>query len=260
MLRPTLLLSLLVASSFACGPNVEPREATTPSEATSPTEIEPQPHAQPASASVSASASASAPEPPEAERKLPEACVEGPTCEMPAEFGERLCAGSQPEVALHLFAPKTPWKRLYLRRSFKAWHVGGRGELRELRAGEEVIVVSVPKTSGTGMQIGGQAFEVLRWDGTCVSLMEDEISTKRPSNAVPANIPWKDLETSYRATFKEEKAIELAQSVQQRLCESPNVDKEPGKSKCELARRHLSLTIAQSVGKGKALPPLSYVP
>ena len=173
-------------------------------------------------------------------------------------FAERLCSGTYPEVALHLFAPKTPWKRAYLQRAFKAWHVGGRGELRDLRAGEEVLIVK--RGTGAGQELGGQAFDVLRWDGTCVSLMEDEISFRRPSSAVPANIPFKKLEPSFQSAFAEEKQIELLRADQVRLCDAPAAEKEPGKSKCELSRRQLSLAIAQSVGKGKTLPPVPAIP
>ncbi|NUP08913.1 MAG: hypothetical protein HOW73_22930 [Polyangiaceae bacterium] len=252
MRRATLPLLWLGLQVLACGSTVD--RDTTPAGSHEPTA------ASIATPTPTATATVEAKAEPEAERKLPEACEPGDMCSMPAEFGQRLCGGTHPEVALHLFAPKTPWKRAYLKRAFKAWHVGGRGELRELRAAEEVIVVTVAKPSATGMQIGGQAFDVLRWDGTCVSLMEDEITFQRPSNAVPANIALEELEPPYRTSFTEEKAIELARSAKKRTCEAAGADQEPGKSKCELARRHLSLTIAQSVGKGRALPPLTYVP
>ena len=75
---------------------------------------------------------------------LPSACVDGGSmCTVPVDFAERLCRGLYPEVALHLFGPKTPWKRAFLLRSFKAWHVGSRSDLRELRTGEEVIILSL---------------------------------------------------------------------------------------------------------------------
>lgn len=191
-------------------------------------------------------------------RSLPMQCVEGEgaVCTLPADFGERLCAGAYPEVAIHLFAPKTPWKRVYLQKSFQAWHVGGRGEMRELRAGEEVLVVK----TGRGDLTGGQAFDVLRWDGTCVSLMEDEISFRKPASAVPANIPWKRLEPEFQSAFAEEKHIENLRASQAKLCDGAAVDKEPKRSKCELARRQLSQAIAQAVAKGKSLPPLRAVP
>ncbi|MBK6519931.1 MAG: hypothetical protein IPM79_33925 [Polyangiaceae bacterium] len=246
MLRSTVALGVLAIVHLGCGG----------------TSSAPPP--KPAAALVEA-APVTAPEPvaaptPEEARSLPDACVDGPMCTFPSEFAERLCSSAHPEVALHLFAPKTPWKRAYLQRSFQAWHVGGRGELRELRSGEEVIIVSAPKGQSGGMQIGGQGFDVLRWDGTCVSLMEDELSFRKPPAAVPANIPFKKLDRSFQTAFSQEKQIEMLRASEQRTCEAPGAEKEPGKSKCELARRQLSLAIAQVVAKGKALPELSYVP
>lgn len=210
-------------------------------------------------APVEAAAAQPAPPPPD-ERTLPTACAEGPLCTLPADFAQRLCAGSYPEVALHLFAPGTPWKRAYLQRSFKAWHVGGRGDLREVRSGEEVIILTAGSTDGQKLQIGGQAFDVLRWDGTCVSLMEDELSFRKPPAAAVANITWKKLDPAFQSALSEERHIESLREAQLRICESKAADSEPGKSKCELARRQLSLAIAQAVGRGKALPPLASVP
>ena len=180
-------------------------------------------------------------------------------CTPPVEFAERLCSGVYPEVALHLFAPKTVWKRAYLQRSFQAWHVGGRGELRELRAGEEVLIVKLGRSADKNLT-GGQAFDVLRWDGTCVSLMEDELTFRRPPSAVPANIPWKRLDAAYQEVFFGEKQLESLRAAQVRQCDDAVAQKEPGKSKCELARRRLSAGIAQAVGRGAALPPLSALP
>lgn len=246
MLRPISALTLLALVHLGCGAPAT-HVAAKPAEA----------------APVAAAAPVAEPAPiPIAEeaRSLPDSCVDGPMCTFPAEFAERLCSGSHPEVALHLFAPKTPWKRAYLQRSFQAWHVGSRSELRELRSGEEVIIVSAPKGRAGGMQIGGQGFDVLRWDGTCVSLMEDELSFKKPPASVPANIPFKKLDRSYQTAFSQEKQVELLRAQEQRTCEAPGADKEPAKSKCELARRQLSLAIAQVVAKGKSLPDLAYVP
>lgn len=197
---------------------------------------------------------------PTVEHALPTNCEGGPVCVPPKEFAQRVCGGTYPEVALHLFAPKTPWKRAYLLRSFQAWHVGGHGDMRELRANEEVLILAVSRGGGEDGQLGGKAFDVIRWDGTCVSLMEDEITFQKPPASVPANITWKKLEPNFQAVFAEDKSIAALRQSQARTCESPAAEQEPGKTKCELARRQLSLAIAQSVGRGKALPALSSIP
>lgn len=219
----------------------------------------PGPESAPAPAPASAEIEAAPPafEAPD-ERKLPTACGDGPICALPADFAERLCAGAYPEVALRLFSPTTPWKRAYLQRSFKAWHVGGRGELRDLRAGEEVLIARANR--GADQDLGGRAFDVLRWDGTCVSLMEDEISFRKPPSAAVANIAWKKLEPAYQSAFFEDRHLESLRAAQARACEAAGVDKEPAKSKCELATRQLSMAMAQSVGKGKELPPPASIP
>jgi len=196
----------------------------------------------------------------EPDHVLPTTCSDGPMCVPPKEFASRICGGSYPEAALYMFAPKTPWKRAYLQRSFQAWQVSGRGDMRELHTNEEVLILTVNRGGGDGMQLGGRAFDVLRWDGTCVSLMEDEISFRRPPAAVPANIVWKNLEPSFQAAFAQDKGIDALRAAQARTCDSPSVNREPQKSNCEIAREQLSMAIAQSVGRGSALPALSAVP
>lgn len=221
----------------------------------------PRPEAAPAVAAAAAPNVEAAPILETAEaRELPTSCADGPICSLPADFAERLCAGAYPEVALRLFAPATPWKRAYLQRSFKAWHVGGRGELRELRAGEEVLIARTNRGTEGNDDLGGRAFDVLRWDGTCVSLMEDEISFRKPPSASVANIAWKKLEPAYQSAFFEDRYLENLRLSQTRLCDAAGVEKEPAKSKCELATRQLSLAMAQSVGKGKELPAPASIP
>ena len=146
-----------------------------------------------------------------------------------------------------------------MRKSFRAWHVGGRGEMRELRTSEEVLVVSEKAGAGAGLGMGG-AFEVLRWDGTCVSLMEDEISFRKPGGAVPANIEWKKLDESMKSALGAEKEILELRNAWTKTCDSPSAEREPGKSKCELALRRFSLAIAQSIGRGKELPAPASLP
>mgnify|MGYP000996583816 CR=1 FL=1 len=130
------------------------------------------------------------PSPIEAASAPPDRCDQSePFCLPPATFAEDVCRGQHAELALHFFGPKTPWKRAYVLRAFKAWHVGSRSDLRELRAGEEVILLTGGgKAKPGGIQdAAGRGFDALRWDGTCVSLMEDELSFQRPAAAVPAN-------------------------------------------------------------------------
>lgn len=239
-MRSMLVAAMIAALGGGCGAAPPPPPAPT----VAPTVVASAPPPEPAAP---------------VEHELPTACAEGTPCVPPRDFAGRVCEGVYPEVALHMFAPKTPWKRAYLLKSFQAWHVGGHGDMRELRVNEEVLLLSVSRGGGE-MQLGGKAFDVLRWDGTCVSLMEDEITFQKPAGAVPANIAWKKLEPTYQAAFSEERSIESLRGAQARTCESPAAEQEPGKSKCELARRQLSLAIAQSIGRGKALPALSSVP
>lgn len=187
----------------------------------------------------------------------PDACDHTePFCLPAASFADEVCRGQHAELALHFFGPKTPWKRAYVLRAFKAWHVGSRSDMRELKAGEEVILLTGGGKGGA-ITDAGRGFDALRWDGTCVSLMEDELSFRKPPSAVPANIDLKALDPTFRSALVEERQIEQASSSTSKMCEPGKAEKEPARSKCEMARRQLSQLIAQTIGRGKELPPLS---
>lgn len=235
MLRRTI--GLFVASTFlACGSAkpAAPPPQVVPKAPAPLTQLEVQPSSE------------------ERSQELPTNCSDTSLCTPPVAFAERLCSGVHPEVALHLFAPATPWKRAYLRHHLKAWYVGGRGDERELHGGEEVLILR----EGGGM--GGKAYDTLRWDGTCVSLMEAELSFKKPAGSFPANIPWKRLEPTFQSAFSEDRKVEMALVAQDRACKA--TQKEPQKTQCELAQRQLSLAIAQSVLRGRSLPSLASIP
>ena len=249
-MRFAKVLSLVCAalSLVACGGSPAPEPATV----AQPAGADDRPEASPTSPDREGAAEQEA-------RSLPASCEGSSPCTMPKDFGGRLCQGAAAEVAMHLFAPGSPWQRVYVKRAFKAWHVGGRGEMRDLKSGEEVLVVKQGGNSGS-MDLGGRAFDVLRWDGTCVSLMEDEISFQRPPSAVPANITFAKLAPEFQEYLAADKPVGSLLSNQKRLCEDKKAEKEPGKTKCELARRQLSQGIARVVASGKPLPALAYVP
>src|SRR5256885_6940989 len=115
-------------------------------------------------------------------------------CLPSGSYAKKLCGGIYPEVALGLFAKGTPFTRVYLAGDVDAWNAsGGLTHRARLAFDEEVIVLAKHAPGGSGgiVMTGMQAsFDVLRWDGTCVSVMEGELTTKRPPAAKPAAVPF----------------------------------------------------------------------
>src|SRR6185503_13326120 len=137
--------------------------------------------------------------------KIPTSCDSqtNGVCLPPAEFAKRLCGASYPEVALAMFSKGTPWTRGYLRREVEAWNASGGGprSSSEKMAFEEEVVIVVYRAANTGgMTVSGAtgSYDVLRWDGSCASLMGEEVTTRAPLSPKHAKIPWKSLEDPTR--------------------------------------------------------------
>ena len=118
-----LLTTLTLATLVACGGGQPPAAAEgAPADA--------EPAAEGADSESDGDAAEGAGESEEATGGLPTKCFKGTDpCLPPPKFVERLCADTFPAVALHLFSPKAPWTKGYLKGRVKAWNASG-GEPR----------------------------------------------------------------------------------------------------------------------------------
>lgn len=172
-------------------------------------------------------------------------------------FAKKLCSGTYPEVALGLFGKGTPWSRVYLAGDVEAWNAsGGRTHRAKLAFDEEVIVLGKHST-GTGggiVMTGAQAsYDVLRWDGTCVSVMDGELTTRRPPAPKPADVPWSRLEESTRHALLAAPKVKATHEALFKACTSVSSPAE--KKSCEKADKALSLAIVDAVRAGTAPLP-----
>lgn len=131
--------------------------------------------------------------PPPERYELPTSCAKaGAICTPPADFVAKLCKSGAPDVALTLFKKGMPWTRAWVRQEMEAWYAsGGRTRPRALRYGEEVIIVA--DRSEAVQMTGAGSYDVYRWDGSCVSLMSDELTLAPPTQTDVAPIEWKHL-------------------------------------------------------------------
>lgn len=196
-------------------------------------------------------------------REMPRKCAnpDSDVCAPPPDFSKRLCDGTYPEVALSMFKKSTPWTRGYVGRNVEAWYLGGKhAEPMELRHGEEVLVVAHRSGPAGGMQVSGASggYDVLRWDGRCVSLMGDEIMLRRPAMARHATIPWKYLDEEFRDALRSEGRIEKLGVQRTKACRrgSANINAK----RCEQVESQLSLSIVQYVRNGGSLPDPQNLP
>ncbi|HMR04450.1 MAG TPA: hypothetical protein PKA88_01715 [Polyangiaceae bacterium] len=177
--------------------------------------------------------------------ELPTQCVapESGRCLPPAGFVQALCNRTAPEVALSMFRKGTPWARAYLRLDRQLW-LSGKKLARPVLAleGEELLVLK-DRTGGSGMIIGGGSYDVLRWDGTCVSVSADEVSLSAPRVPTVATINWKYLPDATQESLLANSVIQSKYRARVQKCRA---DAEA----CEQADQDLSQLIATHVRAG----------
>jgi hypothetical protein len=198
---------------------------------------------------------------PEATPELPTTCTPMTTpsgkklCTPSADFAKRLCAGDYPDVALALMGKGTPFTRSYMTRNVDAWNAsGGRTHLAKVAFDEEVMVVQYRKAQAGGIVMvsaNGESgsYDVLRWDGSCVSVMAEEITLARPPQPKRASIPWRHLDDATKTALLAVPAVKNSYTALGKACDGTVA------GKCTKAENALSSAVVDFVRNGGALPP-----
>ncbi|MBX3190384.1 MAG: hypothetical protein KF819_25515 [Labilithrix sp.] len=173
-------------------------------------------------------------------------------------YAKKLCGGVYPEVALGLFGKGTPWTRVYLAGDVEAWNATSGARLThraKLAFDEEVIVLGkhgAPAGGGVVMTGVQPSYDVVRWDGTCVSVMEGELTTKKPPAPKPAEVPWSRLEETTRRALLASPKVKSAYEALGKACSSVSTPAE--KKSCEKADKAFTQAIVDVVRAGATLP------
>lgn len=193
---------------------------------------------------------------------MPTECLpKDDVCIPPPAWVGRLCQGSYPGVALVMFNGGSPWKRAYVRAKTKAVNATAGGVSGEgfLIPGEEVIVVRSRKQPKDGMQVSGAGgYDVLRWDGTCATLSDEEVGLQPYGQLEAAKVTFRFLDDSMAQALREDERITEAYRNRKKHCKGATmgvVSKE-----CEKWDTQLAATIVQTVRAGMKLPVPDKVP
>jgi len=241
-------------------PEVTPAAGDSPTAPTRAPDVDPvTPRAQALVASSTPSgltgAADGAPAPP-----LPAVCAAAepdakkPLCTPDADFARRACAADFPEVALAFFAKGSPWSRAYLTRDVDAWNAGGgRTHRAKLAFDEEVVVLQHRKASPGGIVMLSAkgdtgSYDVLRWDGSCVSVMAEELTTNRPPAPKRAVVVWRHLDDPTRTALLGTPRIRSGYEALGKACDGTS------EAKCSQAEASLSNAVVDFVRTGGALP------
>lgn len=178
-------------------------------------------------------------------------------CTPPAEFVERMCKSAQPDLALTLFRRGTPWTRAFVRQPMEAWYAsGGRSRPMKLKYAEEVLIVAERAPSNGAVQVSGSgSFDVLRWDGSCVSLMSGEVSLRYGGTPDVAEIPWKRLDDAIKERLVLDTRIAFRNDKRLEACRGGDHER-----RCEDARLGLSRSIADYLRVGGEIPLPKTIP
>lgn len=189
-------------------------------------------------------------------RQIPTTCEQsGDVCLPPAAFVKRLCGGFHPDVALSLFAKGTPFTRGYLTRDTEAWNAsGGASSNDKLLFDEEVLILSRRTADTGGMVVSGAGggYDVLRWDGTCASLMTEEVRLHVPPKPKFAKVPWRSLDQKTREAFQADEKVGKIIAERRRECKGATIGAVS--LKCEKVDKQMSAALVEYVRNGGALP------
>ncbi len=246
LLRTSALAAATVL--VACGGSGPPPATAS---ATATTSAAP----SPAGPAPSASAAAAP------EKQLPTACAPGggEVCVPDAAFVARLCNGSFPDAALALFAKSQPFTRGYLRGNVDGWNADGASARAKLLFDEEVLVLRKRTANTGGMQVSGSGgYQVMRWDGNCYTLSENEITMHRPPAPKSSAIAWRYLSDATQNALLDDAGVKKAHDKRNHECHgaiSGDVTLA-----CQRADEGLSKAIARAVRGGTAIPTPAKLP
>jgi hypothetical protein len=241
MNRNTLLGLLSLSSLLACGgsPPPETPKATAPE--TQSTETDTVAAAQP-------------------DEDIPSRCVvRKNACMPPIHWAERVCGDVYPDLALYMFQRDTPWTRFYMKMGLNAVNGWGPTVAEELVQREEVLVIN-HRLTRDALEVEGSlgTYDVLRWNGSCVTLDVSEVTKSAPSDPKNSRISFRSLSDPMQDALR--RSDEVAETVRARGKECKGATIGRVTKRCEELDRELGDVVARYVRDTSDLPVPEFLP
>jgi hypothetical protein len=202
---------------------------------------------------------AGSPEKSEASASLiPDCNAADDECLPPVQWVDKLCSGVHPEVALHMFRGGSPWKRIYSRARAPAYNAaGGPSSDERIEKGEELIALRRNGDSGSSsagaMSVADTSgYDLLRWNGSCVTLQDGEYSTKAPRRREHARVEWRWLGDAVRSALTSNGPVKEAYVARRKECKGVTFGSVS--KKCVEREDSLVAAIVNYVRAGGELP------
>ena len=189
------------------------------------------------------------------DEKLPSSCALKDPCRPPSAWVDTLCHDVHPGLGVYMFQSSLPWEKRYLTRKTEAVNASV-GATREgwLEFDEEVLILKLRKAPAGGMQVSGasESYDVLRWDGSCVTLSGEEVTANVPPSPKQAFVTWRFLDDSIQEVLKEDEKIRDVYRQRTKECKGQNQG-EVSKG-CVKADKELSGLVVGFVRHGGKIP------
>jgi hypothetical protein len=194
---------------------------------------------------------------PEVVKGVPEACARESDqgfCLPEERFVKTLCDDVHQDVALWMFREGTPWTRAYLTRKTEAWNASGGASIQgELAFDEEVLILRERLSKSGGIQVSGAmgSYDALRWNGSCVSLMAEEITKQRPPKLLHSRVEWRSMSEPMQEALRSNEQIVETYRARRSECKGATMGEVS--KKCEQLDDKLVALIVKHVREGGQL-------
>jgi hypothetical protein len=239
--RAAFLGPFVLSFLFACG-STPPPKSSRDSEYT---------------ASTSAPQAAAAEQP---EVDVPSRCVTRKNaCMPPIQWAEKLCGDVYPDLALYMFQDGTPWTRFYMKMGLNAVNGWGPTVGEDLLQREEVLVINHRLTKDA-LEVEGSlgTYDVFRWNGSCVTLDVNEVTSNTPNQREVPRIDFRALSDPMVDALL--RSSDVAETHQERRKECKGVSIGRVTKRCEDLDKELGRVVADYVRETDDLPVPGVLP
>lgn len=181
-------------------------------------------------------------------------------CLPPQDWVKKLCDGIYPDLALHLFQPNTPWKRLYMLARAEPFNASGGMSLMgdPMQPGEEVIALHRRNNDGALVVGENAGYDVFRWNGACATIHDGDFTSSAPRDPKHAQIEWRRLELPVRLALEADPSIGAVYERRHERCKGKSMGKVS--ADCEKFDQLLMDVVVFHVRAGGKLPRPTKVP
>lgn len=176
------------------------------------------------------------------------------------KFVKKLCNDRNPSMAIFLFG-NPRWSRGYLTRKTEAWNAsGGASTEGYLEFDEEVLLLFERKSDLGGMQVSGAGagYDALRWDGSCVTLSGEEVTSHKPPSPRTPKLDWRFLDDNVQEALRKDSDVTEAYRTRRQECKGAVSGQVS--LKCVKADQALTDAVIRYVRTGPSIPVPTSLP